>query len=117
MGNKKHIEIGWPEQGAEGGVDGDGVQTLAPVKEGVQGGSSSPDRGGWAKWTLRHFVWSHLFGRKDYPENVNSLRAMLELETFRMLDSIPKGTPQSISLEPGAQEDISLLILSNVLFS
>lgn len=117
MGNKKQIQIGWPEQGAEGGVDGDGVQILAPVKEGVQRGSS-PDQGWVGKMdALGHFVWSHLFGRKHYTENVNSLRAMLELETFRMLDSIPKGTPQSISLEPGAQEDISLLILSNVLFS
>lgn len=61
MGNKKHIAIGWPEQGAEGGVDGDGVQTLAPVKEGVQGGSSSPDRGGWAKWTYLAILFGAIY--------------------------------------------------------
>lgn len=72
MGNKKHIQIGWPEQGAEGGVDGDGGQIRGPVKEGVQRRSGSPDQGQVGKMdTLGHFVWSHLFGRKDYTENVN----------------------------------------------
>lgn len=42
---------------------------------------------------LGYLVGSHLSGRKDYTENVESLRAML--------DSIPTGTPTSISLDPG----------------
>lgn len=39
--------------------------------------------------TLGHLVQSHLSDRKGSNEHVASLRAMLELETFRMFDSIP----------------------------
>ena len=63
---------------------------------------------------LGHLVWSCLSGRKDCTENVNSLRAVLEPETFRMLDSISTETPASISLDQA--QDTSLLILPSVLF-
>lgn len=58
--------------------------------------------GYWGKVDkLGHLVWSCLSGRKEYTKNEESLRALLETEAFRMLDSIPKGSPRYNCSDPG----------------
>lgn len=94
MGNEKQIQIGWSDQGGKAEWT-EMVQRLWRQGEKVSRGEEVHRMGGWMGKAdrLGPFVWTRLSGRKDSTEDEGSLRAVLEPETSRVLDSIPKGPP------------------------